>query len=81
MEPEAQEYEGHRIELRQREGQPELLIDDVPVRYGKLPNGRYFLGEYAYDWTDNLTELAQRAIDYRLKTEMIQQERASEKGR
>jgi hypothetical protein len=80
METERQEYEGHQIELREREGQRELLIDDVPVRYGQLPNGLYFLHDYAYDWTDNLAELAQRFIDYRRKADMIRQERKSEEG-
>jgi hypothetical protein len=80
MASERQEYEGHQIELREREGQRELLVDNVPVRYGQLPNGLYFLHEYAYDWTDNLTELAQRFIDYRRKVDMIRRERESEKG-
>jgi hypothetical protein len=80
MESERQEYEGHQIELREREGQPELLVDNVPVRYGQLPNGMYFLHEYAYDWTDSLTELAQRFIDYRRKADRIRQERESEEG-
>jgi hypothetical protein len=80
MENERQEYEGHQIELRESEGQRELLVDDVPVRDGQLPNGLYFLHEYAYDWTDNLTELAQRFIDYRRRANMIRQERESEKS-
>jgi hypothetical protein len=80
MASERQEYEGHQIELREREGQRELLVDNVPVRYGQLPNGLYFLHEYAYDWTDNLTELAQRFIDYRRKVDLIRRERKSEKG-
>jgi hypothetical protein len=80
METERQEYEGHQIELREREGKRELLVDDVPVRYGQLPNGLYFLHDYAYDWTDNLAELAQRFIDYRRKVDMIRQERKSEEG-
>ena len=80
MDSERQEYEGHQIELREREGQPELLVDNVPVRYGQLPNGMYFLHEYAYDWTDSLTELAQRFIDYRRKADRIRQERESEEG-
>jgi hypothetical protein len=78
MKRERREYEGHRIEVRGREGQRELLIDDVPVRYGQLPNGQYFLHDYAYDWTDNLTELAQKFIDYRRRADMIRQERGSE---
>ena len=80
MKRERQEYEGHQIEFREREGQPELLVDNIPVRYGQLPNGLYFLHEYAYDWTDNLPELAQRFIDHRRKANMIRQERESEKG-
>ena len=80
MKPKHQEYEGHRIELREREGRPELLIDNTPVRYGQLPNGLYFLHEYAYDWTDNLMDLAQRFIDYQRKADKIRRERTSEKG-
>ncbi len=79
MKQERQEYEGHHIELREREGKLELLIDNLPVRYGQLPNGLYFLHEYAYDWTDNLMELAQRFIDYRGKADKIRRESKSEK--
>lgn len=76
MEPERQEeYKGHRIELRapealrsargvERQEELELLIDDEPVRYGQLPDGRYFLHEYAYDWRDDLMDLARGFIDY-----------------
>jgi hypothetical protein len=81
MEPERQEYKGYRIELRAREALParevereeelELLIDDRPVRYGQLPDGRYFLHDYAYDWRDNLMDLARRFIDYQSKAEEI----------
>jgi hypothetical protein len=99
MEPERQEYKGHRIELRAREdeglraAQPqregeleqeeleqeelELLIDDRPVRYGRLPDGRYALHEYAYDWQGDLIDLAQRFIDYRDKAEEIRREAES----
>ena len=89
MELERQEYKGHRIELRPREGREEvrareaeggddlelrdleLLIDEQPVRFGQLPDGRYALEEYAFDWTDDLTELARRYIDYRERAEEI----------
>ena len=90
MEPERQEYKGHRIELRAREGREELrareaereeelelLIDDEPVRYGQLPDGRYALEEYAYDWTDNLMDLARRFIDYRERAQEIRREAES----
>jgi hypothetical protein len=83
MEPERQEYKGHRIELRPREGLEaereedpelqdlELLIDEQPVRYGQLPDGRYALEEYAFDWQDDLIDLAQRYIDYRERADEI----------
>ena len=86
MEPERQEeYKGHRIELRapealrarevelevEREEELELLIDDRPVRYGQLPDGRYFLHEYAYDWRDDLVDLARGFIDYQSGAEEI----------
>ena len=86
MEPDHHEYKGHRIELRQREGgeerlfaaeragELELLIDDEPVRYGQLPNGQYALEEYAYDWTDDLIDLAQRVIDYRERADEVRRE-------
>jgi len=87
MESERQEYKGHSIELRAREAareaapeaEPEvtseLLIDDEPVRYDQLPDGSYALNEYAYDWHDNLIDLAKRYIDYRDRTDEIQRER------
>jgi len=86
MEPERQEeYKGHRIELQarealharevEREEEPEqeleLLIDDRPVRYGQLPDGRYFLHEYAYDWRESLMDLARGFIDYQSGAEEI----------
>jgi hypothetical protein len=90
MQPERQEYKGHRIELRPREGREEsrareaereeereLLIDDQPVRYGQLPDGLYALEEYAFDWTDNLMDLARRYIDYRDRAEEIRRETES----
>jgi hypothetical protein len=79
MEPQHQEYKGHRIELRAREDERavelELLIDGQPVRYGQFPDGRYALHEYAFDWTDNLMDLARRFIDYRSRTDRIRRER------
>jgi hypothetical protein len=89
MEPERQEYKGHRIELRPRESLEgtrareaergddlelqdlELRIDEQPVRFGQLPDGRYALEEYAFDWRDDLIELARRFIDYREKAREI----------
>ena len=96
MEPERQEYKGHRIELRPREGREEemraraaereddlelqdleLHIDEQPVRYGQLPDGLYALYEYAYDWQDDLMDLARRFIDYRDRAEEIRREAES----
>ena len=49
----------------------ELRIDEQPVRFGQLPDGQYALEEYAFDWTDDLIELARRYIDYRERAEEI----------
>jgi hypothetical protein len=72
MAAEFREYRGRRIELREPEGEalvegdaaPALLIDDEPVRYGRLPDGSYFLEDYAFDWQADLMDLAERFIDY-----------------
>lgn len=77
MKPTSHEYEGHRIEVREREGKHELLIDHKTVPYGQLPNGQYFLHQYAYDWCDDLVEVARRYIKYRQRVEKVRQERAS----
>lgn len=81
MTAEYQEHEGHRIEIRERDGRPELLIDDVPVAYGRLPNGQLFLDRYAYDWTDDLLELARRYITYRRRVMEVQAKRSAPKGK
>lgn len=81
MKPERKEYEGHRIEVREREGKPELVIDDVVVPYGRLPNGSYFLHEYAYDWSDSLMDLAQKFLDHRRRAERVRRERSSGRER
>ena len=55
----------------------ELHIDEQPVRFGQLPDGRYALHEYAFDWTDDLMELARRFIDHRERAEEIRREAES----
>lgn len=80
-EPGCEEYEGHAIELRERKDKLELLIDNVPVRYGHMFNGMYFLHEYAFDHTHDLMELARRFIDYRRKVDMIRREQATKGGK
>ena len=67
MKPESQEYEGHRIEIRDREGKFELLIDNIPIKYGQMHHGMYFLHDYAFDHTNDLMELARRYVVYRDK--------------
>ena len=65
MKPERQQYKGRQIEIRDGTRGLELLIDNVPMGYGRLPNGQFFLDDYAYDWSDDLVELARRYISYR----------------
>ena len=93
MEPDHQDYKGHHIELRvrdtgelrvlgaERERELELLIDNKPIRYGQLPDGSYALHEYAYDWSSNLMDLAQKFIDYQDKVNMIRHESEANEGK
>jgi hypothetical protein len=72
MKPEYQEFQGHRIAVRERRGTVELLIDDVPVSYGRLPSGQFFLDDYAYDWQGDLIDLARRYVSYRRRVAAVQ---------
>jgi hypothetical protein len=81
MKPEYQDFEGHRIEIRGPEDKPELLIDNVTVACGRLPDGKFFLHDYAYDWTDDLFELARRYVTYRRNVEDVRAKSAPQKGR
>lgn len=77
MQPRREEYQGHVIELRESSGEAiapddvglELLIDEVPVSYNQLPDGSYALHNYAYDWTDDLIDLARRYIDHQQRSD------------
>jgi tyrosinase len=82
MEPlQRQVYEGHRIELRPRAAaRAELLIDDVPVGYGQLSDGLYFLNDYAYDWREDLLDLARAFIDYRSRADAMRRLAVSPRG-
>jgi hypothetical protein len=79
MKPECQDHKGHRIEIHGRGDKSELLIDNVPVAYGRLPNGMFFLHKYAYDWTDDLMELARRYISYRGRVEKVRAKQTAQK--
>jgi hypothetical protein len=71
MESQNRIYKGHRIVLDSREPEPELRIDDEQVAYGQLPDGQFFLYDYAYDWANDLMDLAERWIDYRANADRI----------
>ena len=70
-------YKDHRIEVRDRPTPDpgtarsgpghdvELLIDGEPVPHGVMADGQYFLDENAYEWGEELPDLARRLIDYR----------------
>jgi len=79
MKPELHEYRGRQIEIRERKDTPELLIDKVPVAYGRLPDGAFFLHDYAYDWTNDLVELARRYIAYRRRVDEVRTAASSRK--
>ena len=72
MKSERQQYKGRQIEVRDGKRGPELLIDNLPMSYGRLPDGTFFLDAYAYDWSDDLVELARRYITYRERVAEIQ---------
>jgi hypothetical protein len=81
MKAERTEHAGHRIELRDTHGRIELRIDDARVPYGRFANGKYYLDDYAYDWTDDLMELARRYVDYRHKADKIREETKARRRR
>jgi hypothetical protein len=80
MEALRKEYRGHVIELREAESPatlaqgaeraavPQLVIDGQTMKWGQLPDGSYFLEDYAYDWRENLMDLAVRFIDYQTRS-------------
>ena len=80
LEPERHEYHGHVIEvvaqhentersvssdLRRNDEAAELRIDGQTVEYVQLPGGSYALSMYAYDWSEDLVEVARRYVDYK----------------
>jgi hypothetical protein len=77
VEEEHQDYRGHRIELRSaelaekggREAAPVLLVDEEHIAYRQLPGGSYALEQYAYDWQEDLMELARSFIDHRRRVD------------
>lgn len=71
MKAQHKDYEGHRIELKTSKDDMQLMIDGVPHGFGQLPDGRYFLDDYAYDWCEDLLELAQRFIDHKRVADKI----------
>lgn len=58
-----------RVRLRESDDADEtaqqLLVDDVPVRYGRFPDGVFFVYENAYVWSGDLRELGLQLLDDR----------------
>lgn len=85
-----EEYHGHRIEILSRrpsarehdasEAEPVLIIDGKEIAYDRLPDGSYFLRDYAFDWRDNLRDLAQAFVDYRTAADRIRRASAPHEG-
>jgi hypothetical protein len=50
----------------------EVLIDGEPVGHGRLADGSLYMDENAYEWGDDLAELAEKLIDYRDRTQAAQ---------
>lgn len=55
-----------RVEVREigrgRAARTELLVDGEPVRHGRLPDGKYFLYDNAYVWSDDLSGLGRQLV-------------------
>lgn len=81
MKSQEEKYEGHLIELQEKDGKIQLLIDKKPLKYGKLPDGTYYLHEYAYDPSDNLMDLAKKFIKHRNKANKIREEKNKKGGK
>ncbi|MBD0742407.1 twin-arginine translocation pathway signal protein [Streptomyces sp. CBMA152] len=80
MRPERLHHNGHRIELRVAGTELVLSIDDETISYGQLPDGRYFLHQYAYDWRDDLMDLARAFVDYQRTSDRVRRDRARSSG-
>ena len=65
MQVKARDQVKSRIKVKSVDGRNRLFIDGVEMRYGQLPNGQFYLEKYGYDRSSNLTDLAQKYIDYR----------------
>jgi hypothetical protein len=78
---ECQEHEGHWIELRSGQGRSELLIDGIPIAYGRLPDGTFVLNGHVFGWTGELLVVARRFITFRRRRmEMRSVETCGEAG-
>jgi len=77
MKPQRTKFGEHVIEVRDGIGKPELRIDDALMRYGTLASGRFFLYNYAYDPSDDLTTLARKYLRYREKQAKLASSRAA----
>lgn len=93
MKPERREHKGHSIEVRAAKAtrgakkkahkqahEAELLIDGELVPFGQLPDGSFYLDEYAYDPQVDLMTLATRFVDYRIKADALRRGDAVEEG-
>ena len=80
MAPQDKDQQRNRIETTEGKSGVELRIDGIPVKHGRLPDGRYFLDQYAYDWTDDLEELARRFLEHQRKAEAIRREARAKRG-
>ena len=80
LKPLSKEYKGQQIEIRVTDKKESLLINNKPIKYGQLPGGSYFIEEYAYDWKDNLEDLAKAFIDYQDNVKKIRNKKGIDQG-
>jgi hypothetical protein len=62
------EYLGHTYEITPAESADagaggEVRIDGERHAYGRLPDGSYFISDYAYDWQGDVEAVVRRYIE------------------
>lgn len=68
--------EQRRVEVVEGAEGPQLVVDGLLRRHGVLPDGRFFLRDYAYDPADDLEDLGRRYADHLDRAEELRAERA-----
>jgi len=80
MKHRVEEHEGHRIVIRERESDWEVVIDGARHRALRLPNGRYVLERHAYEPAEDLVGLAVRYLAHLERVRRVRETQAHRHG-